>query len=239
MIDVVMLAYNFNEQLAQLQESAIHSVRLAPMGKLIIVDNASEVRPGMLRELADTYVRNKTNIGYPAAVNQGMALSKSEFVAISNNDIRVPSNWSDVALDIFKDKTVGTVHFRMIGYDEPFNLGSDVWVGGKEKWCHCSFFVIRSEAFDGYDENYKQGGYDDYDHNFRLRQKGWKQAYTNRSAFQHMDSITYRTMEPQSERAKRDQANKEYYKSKFGEYPDVQFAKQFPEQMDIPYIPFP
>lgn len=239
MIDVVMLAYNFNEELAGYTESAIHSVRQAPMGKLILIDNASEVRAGMLRENADIYVRNKTNLGYPAAVNQGVSLSTTEFVAISNNDIRVPSNWVDVALEIFKDLTVGTVHYKMIGYDHPFELGNDTWIGGKERWCHCSFFVVRREAFQGYDTNYDKGGYDDYDHNYRIRQKGWKQAYTNKSAFQHVDSITYRTMESQEDRKKRDLKNREYYKSKFGEYPDVQFTKEFANQMTIPYVPFP
>ena len=239
MTDIVMLAFNFNEQLAELTESAIHSVRQASMGNLILVDNASEVRAGMLREYADIYIRNKENLGYPAAVNQGMALSSAPFVAISNNDIRVPSNWQEVAEDILQDKTVGSVHFRMIPYNQPFNPGNDVWVGGKERWCHCSFFVIRREAFQVYDLNYDKGGFDDYDHNFRMREKGWKQAYTNKVEFQHMDSITYRTMESVEDRAKRDLKNKEYYKSKFGEYPDDQFNLQFASQLSEPYMPFP
>lgn len=239
MIDVVMLAYNFNEELAQLTESAIHSVRQAPMGNLILVDNASEVRPGMLRELADVYIRNKKNLGYPAGVNQGVALSKSKYVAIANNDIRVPPNWVEVAERILTNPDIGTVHFRMIPYDQSFNPGDEVWITGKERWCHCSFFVIRKEAFLGYDENYDKGGFDDYDHNYRIRRKGWKQAYTNKVEFQHMDSVTYRTMETPEARAIRDTKNKEYYKHKFGEYPDIQFNKQFGDQLEQPYLPFP
>lgn len=234
-----MLAYNFNEELAQLTESAIHSVRQALMDRLILVDNATEVRPGMLRELADTYVRNKTNLGYPAAVNQGMALSTSEFVAIANNDIRVSPNWVDVSNEIFKDPTVGSVHFRMIPYDQPFNPGDKVWIGGRERWCHCSFFVIRKEAFQVYDTNYDKGGFDDYDHNHRMREKGWKQAYTNKVEFQHMDSITYRTMESTEDREARDFKNRQYYASKFGAYPDIQFEREFASQMSEPYMPFP
>lgn len=240
MIDVVMLAYNFNEDLAQLTESAIHSVKQSPaMGKLILIDNASEVRAGMLREQADIYVRNKTNLGYPAGVNQGVALSKSKYVAIANNDIRVPSNWAEVAEKILRNPNVGTVHYRMIPYNQPFNPGDMVWITGKERWCHCSFFVIRKEAFLGYDENYGKGGFDDYDHNYRLRKNGWKQAYTNQAEFQHMDSITYRTIELPEDRAKRDKKNKEYYKYKFGEYPDIQFNAEFAEQLQEPYMPFP
>lgn len=241
MIDVVMLAFNFNESLAQLTESAIHSVRQSPMGRLILVDNASEVRPGMLRELSDVYIRNKTNIGYPAAVNQGVALTTSEYIAIANNDIRVSPNWVEESLKILNGlrKDPGSVHFKMIPYDEPFNLGDDVWIGGKERWCHSSFFVIKREAFQVYDTNYGKGGFDDYDHHRRMRQEGYQQVYTNKVAFQHMDSITYRTMEPQAERDKRDKKNRDYYKSKFGEDPDIQFANEFAEQMGQPYFPFP
>lgn len=239
MIDVVMLAYNFNEDLSQLTKNSIHSVKQAPMGKLIMIDNASAFGGGFMREQSDIYIRNKENVGYPAAVNQGVALTKSEFIAISNNDIRVPANWSEVALDIFKDSKVGSVHFRMIPYDQPFNPGKDIWTGGKERWCHCSFFVVRREAFQGYDEKYGKGGFDDYSHNKRMREKGWIAAYTNRVEFQHMDSITYRTMEDQEVRAKRDHANREHYKEVFGEYPDIQFADEFPEQVRLPYMPFP
>lgn len=238
-IDVAMLAYNFNDDLAQLTQQAVDSVRKSKMNKLIIIDNGSTVRAGLLRSLADTCIVNKTNLGYPAAVNQGMAISDAEFVAISNNDVRLSTDWVEVAEEIFKNPKVGTVHFRMIPYNEPIVPGNDVWVGGKERWCHGSFFVVRRSAFQGYDVSYGAGGYDDYSHFQRMRDAGWIQAYTNKCSFQHMDSITYRTMEDQKIRAERDLKNREYYKSKFGEYPDISFNSQFPEQLLIPYMPFP
>jgi glycosyltransferase involved in cell wall biosynthesis len=239
MIDVVMLNYNFNDELADLAQNAIASLGKTNMGKLIIVDNASTVRAGMLRENADIYIRNKTNLGYPAAVNQGFALSDSEFVAIINNDIRISSDFVEVAEDIFTNDKVGTVHFRMIPYEQTIVPGVDTWIGGKERWCHCSFFIVRRDAFQGYDVNYGAGGYDDYAHLHKMRAKGWLQAYTNKCSFQHMDSITYRTMEDQESRRIRDEKNREYYKQKYGEYPDVEFNKQFASQLLEPYMPFP
>ena len=240
MIDVVMLAYNFNEELATLTEDAITSVRQAPINKLIIVDNASSVRAGMLRELSDTYIGNKTNLGYPAAVNQGVALSKAPYIAISNNDIRVSPEWYDIAEDILKNPKVASVHYRMIPYKDPIVRGNDVWLTGKERWCHSSFFVIRREAFVGYDENYDKGGYDDWDIWHRVRHiNGWITAYTNKTSFQHMDSVTYRSMESQEDRHKRDLKNGEYFKTKFGEYAEDIWAKKYPDQMNQVYFPFP
>lgn len=239
-IDVVMLAYNFSEDLVQLTNSAINSLKKGPMGKLIIVDNASSMGGGILREEADVYVRNKTNLGYPAAINQGVALSKAKAVVLANNDIRVTPNWQEVGQGILdSDDKVGTVHYRMIPYEQPFNPGNESWTSGKERWCTSSFFIVRRDAFQGYDENYGAGGYDDYSHHFRMRSAGWKQAYTNKAEYQHMDSITYRTMEEEEKRAERDKKNREYYKEMYGEYPDEQFARQFPEQMSVPWRPFP
>lgn len=240
MISVVMLQYNFNEDLALLTKTAIESVNYScPERELIIVDNASVYGGAFARNEADVYIRNKINLGYPAGVNQGVALSKGEFIAIANNDIKVSPNWWKVAQEILKDPEVGIVHFRMDGYDEERPLGLDTWIEGRERWCSSSFFVIRREAFQGYDEAYGAGGFDDYDHHTRMRAKGWKQAYTNKASFNHMDSITYRTMEATEERAKRDLKNKEYFKTKFGEYPDVMFAKDYPDQVSKPYMPFP
>lgn len=239
MIDTVILAYNFNESLADLTRQAIFSVKSSSDGKLILVDNASSFGGGMMREEADIYIRNKENLGYPAAVNQGFYLSKSPYVVISNNDIRISPNWVQVTEEIMKDPKVGTVHFRMTPYDLPFELGNDTWITGKERWCTSSFFVVRREAFQGYDDNYGAGGYDDYSHHFRMRQKGWKMAYTNKAQYQHMDSITYRTMETPEKRAERDNKNREYFKKTFGEYPDIQFNSEFPDQVAQPYFPFP
>lgn len=238
-IDTVMLAYNFNESLVDLTRQAMHSVKSSSDGKLIIVDNASMLGGGMLRQEADIYIRNKTNLGYPAAVNQGVALSKSDYIAIANNDIRISDNWVEVTMDIMKDPKVGTVHFRMIPYDQPFDHGISNWITGKERWCTSSFFVVRREAFQGYDDNYGAGGYDDYSHHYRMRKAGWKMAYTNKVSYQHMDSITYRTMETQDKRSERDNKNREYFKEQFGEYPDVQFNNEFPDQVAQPYFPFP
>jgi GT2 family glycosyltransferase len=172
-------------------------------------------------------------------VNQGVSLASGEFVTIANNDIRVPPNWLSVSQEIMKDPKVGSVHFRMIPYEEPWLAGSQTWLGGKERWCSSSFFTIRKDAFQGYDPTFKQGGYDDYDHHFRMRRKGWIQAYTNKASYQHADSLTYQSIESPEKRSERDVKNREYFKTKHGEYPDEQFARLFPDQMTVPWRPFP
>jgi GT2 family glycosyltransferase len=244
-LSVVMLMYNINEQLAQLTKTAIDSVNFSVKDKeFIMIDNNSSYGAAYAKAETDIYVHNKINTGYTGGVNQGLALAKGDFIAIANNDIKITPNWWEEAQKIFdEDPEVGTVHFKMVGYDEPPNLGTDTWITGKERWCHASFYIIRREAIPegNYFEGYTAGGYDDYDFFHRMRDlNGWKQAYTNKAAFQHMDSSTYNALDAiDHSRSERDLKNREIYKERHGEYPDIQFAQLFPEQMITYWKPFP
>jgi glycosyltransferase involved in cell wall biosynthesis len=237
-ISLILLRCDFNDELFQLTKRACASLKA---DETILIDNASTV--GKI-DWGDIKIKNTKNLGYCKAVNQGFKEATGDLIAVANNDIRVSSNWRSVVEDVInEDPKIGTVHFKMIPYDEPFNLGYDTWITGKERWCHASFYVIKREAIPegGYFEGYNEGGYDDYDFFHRIRDvNGWKQAYTNRAQFQHRDSSTYMALNDRDgNRSERDLNNRELYKQRFGEYPDVQFAKLFPEQIEKPWKPFP
>ncbi|HEY6437995.1 MAG TPA: glycosyltransferase [Ignavibacteriaceae bacterium] len=236
---IILLRCDFTPELFELTKNAANTLR---GGEKILIDNASTI--GEIKDWPDILIKNKTNLGYPAAVNQGFRKAKAKFLVICNNDIRVSPNWRQIAKEIFaEDPKIGSVHFKMIPYDEPFDLGYDTWITGKERWCHSSFYVIRREAIPegGYFEGYTKGGYDDYDFWHRIRDlNGWKQAYTNCAQFQHKDSSTYQALDERDhDRDERDQRNRELYKERFGEYPDIQFSTLFPEQMMVNWRPFP
>lgn len=232
--DVVMPVWITDHETLDLTVDAINSIRNgAPNCRMIIIDNASTLGTSVLRDMADIYVRNKENLGYAKAINQGLKLSGS-VVAVANNDIKVSSNWWKVAYDILVNlPDVGSVHFRMIPYNEPFSFGEEYWPEGKERWCSSSFFVVRNGQL--YDEAFLNS-YDDYDYWFRLRQQGYTTSYTNAASYQHKDS---HSQQKRPDRAENDQKNLEYYKEKHGEYPDTQFANMYPAQMNLPWRPFP
>jgi len=243
-ISVVMPVWVLDDDLYRLTATSIQSLKLVEdyNAEMIIVDNASPIGGDQLMAQSDIYIRNRVNLGYPKAVNQGIKLSSGELVCVANNDIKVSPNYIKVSQEVFtKLPKAGSLHFKMLYYDEPFNLGDSVWDHGKEKWCHGSFFVFRRKAYDdikGIDEGYGLGGYDDYDWQYRMRKKGWKTAYTNGAAFQHKDSSTQNLLD-QDERKTSDNKNREYFKKRHGEYPDTLWNKMYPEQVDIPWRPFP
>ncbi len=242
-ISIVMLAWLRNVELLELTRHAVRSFKEASgwdKSELIIVDNGSPVGRDELLKLGKTVIVNQENLGYPAGVNQGVRLAKNELIAIANNDIKVSANWRDVAIEAFeKHPEMGTLHFKMVGYYDDFGLKDELSLTGRERWCHGSFFVIRKSVLEEvgmYDEGYGVGGYDDWDVQYRIRKAGYKTAYTNKAAFQHMDSSTLNTME---NRNVTENINREYFKSKFGEYPEIIFESQFGEQLKTPWKPFP
>lgn len=229
---VIMPVYSISDQFINLTENAVNS--LGDGVFLIIIDNGSTHGAGQLREWADLYIRNKENLGYAKAVNQGLKMcDHGEIVAIANNDIRISPGWQKVSKAIMKDISVGSVHFRMIPYDQPFSPGDSVWIGDKERWCSSSFFVMRNVQL--YDENFLNS-YDDWDYWKRMRNKGFIQAYTNKVEYQHMDSFTQQLIENRKEI---DKQNREYFKTKHGGYPEDLFEKEFPGMLALNWKPFP
>jgi glycosyltransferase involved in cell wall biosynthesis len=239
-LDIIMPVFiNENETLF-LTQAAVDSFKNTDWKfRLIIIDNNSKLGGGYLREVADLYLREKENVGYPKAVNDGLKLSTSHIVAVANNDIQVSPNIFNVAREVLYDEGADSVHFRMVPYTDDFSYGKDVWMKGKERWCSSSFFCMRNYDYIRYDEGYGLGGFDDWDfwHNFR-HYYNKVTAYTNRACYRHDDSHTLNKLD-QNERAKRDKKNREYFKEKWGSYPEDIWMEKYPEQMKEPWKPFP
>src|SRR5262249_10560773 len=70
--------------------------------ELIIIDNGStDPTPGYLANLRDaaplpvTLISNSKNIGFPAAINQGLRCARGEYLVLLNNDVVVTEGWLD------------------------------------------------------------------------------------------------------------------------------------------------
>lgn len=243
---VIIPVWIKDEECLQVTKACIESIKQADGSdiELILIDNGSEVGGGYLRQEASIYARFPKNVGFTPAVNLGLKIARGGVVAIANNDIRLPKNWETVCREILtKNPGVATVHPRMQLYNEPFKFGDLVAIGGRERWCGNSFVVTSrsflnqfreveegKEPYPGLlDENFGVGGGgDDWDFYFRVRKLG-KQCYTNKTAFQHLDSFTLKKMG--AERQKISNENDEYFTKKWGIKKEEWFANEFPSQM--------
>lgn len=237
-----------DQELLELTEKAVESFEKAtPGAEVIVVDNGSTFGMDYLREAGSLYIRNKENLGFATAVRQGWLLASSNIVATVNNDIKVAPNWLEVVEPILSDPIVGTVHPRMIDYEEPFKYGQTISYRGKERWCTFSFFVLTKdflarlaaaeqgrEPYPGVmDANYKINSAD-WDFCHRVRRAGFRQVYTDKTAYQHKHSSTQLKLGDEK-REELERLNREYFKNKFGEYPEILFAQEFPDQMKVDY----
>ena len=86
------------------------------MYELIIIDNGSTLKIKFDAEWeknldkvdiyfkeANIVIRNKTNLGFAPAVNQGLNLARGEFVIVMNNDILVWENWLEIMIKDFEE----------------------------------------------------------------------------------------------------------------------------------------
>lgn len=90
--------------------------------KVIIVDNDSQ--DGSVEFIKKYYpnftlIENKKNLGFAAAVNQGIKASKSEYVFLLNNDVQLEINCISYLLKcIENDEKIFAVSSKMIQYND-------------------------------------------------------------------------------------------------------------------------
>ena len=51
-----------------------------------------------------TVVTNATNVGFPAAINQGLRLARGEYLVMLNNDVVVTDGWLDQLIALVNAK---------------------------------------------------------------------------------------------------------------------------------------
>lgn len=66
--------------------------------ELIVVDNGSTTGLDVMKQYADIYIRNDTNLGFGRACNKGFAAATGDFIVCMNNDIFVYDNWLHVMI---------------------------------------------------------------------------------------------------------------------------------------------
>jgi len=94
MISIVIPVWNQHEMTAD----CINVIRENTQDfELILVDNGSE--PPIKAPFAGfadvTLIRNEANLGFPAAVNQGIRAANGDVIVLLNNDVVVPPGWAD------------------------------------------------------------------------------------------------------------------------------------------------
>ena len=113
---------NFNGK--QFLKTCLNSIKKQsyPFYEIIIIDNGSS--DGSVQYIHENYpeltlILNKENLGFAAAVNQGIKKSSSEYVFLLNNDVELEvDSISNLLKCIEKDERIFAVSSKMIRYSD-------------------------------------------------------------------------------------------------------------------------
>lgn len=140
--------------------------------ELIIVDDGSPLPMDDIKKMADVYIKHNKNKGISAAWNTGKNKAISEYVAIVNDDIKVPFMWLETLAQAFIDKKTGVSAPIQGGpFVKPYrNAGSYLKENHKYYPGYC--FMLRKDRFFEDFDNQFTSNCGDVDFWHRIREKG-------------------------------------------------------------------
>jgi len=206
---VIVVTYNSESTIEDLLISLKESI--SRKDEVIVIDNNSNDRTlQLVREFKNKYnfenlkiVSLSENLGYSAAVNKGVDLSRNDYIVFVNPDVVLPKNWKSKVLRYLKLKEVGAVgaisnsvldqqHLsRFSSLSRLFNredcktfvdlVDNHLWLlygdSYEEKKLLVGFFLAtKKDVFkevEGFDDKLFLG-MDDLDFSLKLRERGYK-----------------------------------------------------------------
>ncbi len=212
MTSIIIPVYNQWE----LTEACLESIQDWTPGpyEVIIIDNGSQ------EDIAEQYVRwrnerpswhkyhpqinrtlthNPTNLGYPAAVNQGIALATGDTICLLNNDTEPGEGWLAAMLRVLDEHPevgiVGPMSDNVSGLQgmqvHPLHPGSIIETQRLVGFC----MLLRRSVVDrigGFDTRIGLGNFDDDDYCVRATLAGFKLAIAVDSFVHHVGGATFR-----------------------------------------------
>lgn len=165
-------------------------------------------------DLAGKIIRNKENLGFPKAVNQGIKAATGDIIIILNNDVFVTPFWADhLAAHLQKVDLVGPMTNNISGpqkledkkfFDEPErkNYARKLHLKNRGKLSpthRLVFFCVafKKEVIDRVgllDEQFTPGNFEDDDFCLRAVESGFKLAYAEDVFVQHLGSVTHKAL---------------------------------------------
>jgi len=187
--------------------------------ELIIVDNGStDGTPAFLKDLKSQgkieLVVNESNLGFAHANNQGIEISRGEYVIFLNNDVLLHPGWDDLLLNTFKKSNIGAAgpitnncagdqcekyqckNVNPVDYlakaDQitKLNKGGVTILSNLVGFCLMVPRIILKHI-KGFDEKFRTGNYEDNDLCVRIQLLGYELAVAEDCLIYHYGSKTF------------------------------------------------
>lgn len=144
--------------------------------ELILIDNGSPSGADYLRSEADVYIRNRSNLGFGPAVNQGLKVATGEWLIVANNDLVFIHDWLTTAIEAWQEGT-GAISSHLHDHDPAHRAGRRVMNQPGEMFG--ALWMTRRDVVERVgllDERFEFGYFEDRDFFYRLHSMGYELA---------------------------------------------------------------
>lgn len=209
-IDIIIPSYNGQYLLEKHLPEMIANTPM--LHKIIVVDNGST--DNTVSWLTKNYpeieiVKNKTNLGFTKPVNQGVAVSKSDYIILMNNDVHPGKDYLKNILNFFEDDKLFAVSFNenesswpLVSWNDgklQFSRGEDKNNPRYSAWASGGSAIFRRSIWDkvgGLNEMYAPFYWEDIGIGYRAWKMGYKIIWDNSSVVYHQHESTSKKLNP-------------------------------------------
>jgi O-antigen biosynthesis protein len=214
-ISIVIPVYNKLEYTKKCLVSLKKNTQEIFLNDVILVDNASSDGSEAYLKKMDwiKYIKNKENLGFAKACNQGAKKSSGEIIVFLNNDTEVQNKWLEPLLEKLKNDEVAIVGSKLLFPNNTIQHAGVVISNDKLprhiyyqddpsrpyvnrvrefKAVTAACMAVRREVFfqvNGFDEEYING-MEDIDLCLKIYEKGFKVVYNPKSVIIHHESVS-------------------------------------------------
>ncbi len=184
---VIVPCWLIDKYLLSLTRLCVEAVKKASNVELILIDNGSIMGSEYLKENADIYIKNETNLGFTKAINQGFKAATGKYIVVGNNDYIIRPGWEKELQGVVNNVDIcGTAAPHVNGDEHPED--SSIWV----EFLPGSWFMMSRKTFDLiglYDERFKNI-FSDTDYVFRMKEHNLFPLATSHTVADHFKSAT-------------------------------------------------
>jgi GT2 family glycosyltransferase len=209
--DIIIPVWNECELTIKCIES-IERNTLLPY-RVIVIDNASDTETASyLKGLSEKdknliLIRNHENLGFPKAVNQGIAMSNAPYLCILNNDTEVYKGWLEEMIRVGDtNPSIGILNpsSNNLGQERPQEGSSGKWL--EMSSCIGFCMLIKREVIQkigNFDEIYSPGNFEDMDFCRRAVKAGYRCVMAKGAYVYHAQNTGFKKRKDWDEKFRR------------------------------------
>lgn len=206
---MIIPCYFADQSFIDMTQRCLDSLQYGRPDEVIVVDDGSPDYEDFGLDV-DHWLYLPKNLGFPGAVNVGLARAKHDILIISNNDIEFAPYWIE---ELLKPLALGYDISSIVTSDQGWETRDEITEGDR----FGSLWAMKRKVYEtlgGLDERFGKGTFEDTDYYRRALAAGFRIGKNHRGFVEHIGRATFDVVDPVRENFLK---NREVYRDKWGE----------------------